>query len=396
MSEVTSIFNPGNVEAAPAKANSEIYKVNYKEGKGNIYNAVIRFIPWVTDPSKLYFEKQVSYVKKPMTSQGIYVDDPRSIGEFSPVSDMFFKFYNTKNDAFIKYAREHLSSKQQYASLVQIIKDEQHPELQGQIKVFIYGSKVWQKIYDEQHPPVGVGVNPFHPIDGKFFYIHCCEKSGFNNYDQCKFFDNNGNNGMYIAVGDRMEQVTANTDQNAVVEYLRVNSPDLSKYGYQPWTQEQAKFVEEVLQMSAAYLNTGTLPSNTAVVNGAANMQPVAQPTFPGIQQPQGMTQGMPQAMPQVMPQTQPMMPQMPQMNMQSTPAPSAMSGFNIGGMPAAAPAAAAPGLNPSLNPGVGMVTEPGINGINLPPTVGNDPQPAAAPAMGSIGGNIDDILSNI
>lgn len=377
MSEVTSIFNPGSVEAPAVKANSEIYKVNYKEGKGNIYNAVIRFIPWVTDPSKLYFEKQVSYVKKPMTSQGIYVDDPRSIGEFSPVSDMFFKFYNTKNDAFIKYAREHLSSKQQYASLVQIIKDEQHPELQGQIKVFIYGTKVWQKIYDEQHPPVGVGVNPFHPINGKFFYIHCCEKSGFNNYDQCKFFDNNGNNGMYIAVGDRMEQVNANTDQNAVVEYLKVNSPDLSKYGYQPWTQEQAKFVEEVLQMSAAYLNTGTLPSNTAVVNGAANMQQVAQPTFPGIQQPAA----------------QPSTPQMPQMNMGSTPAPSAMSGFNIGGMPAMN--TGMPAANPGLNPGIG-VTEPGISGINMPPTIGIENPAPSTPATGSIGGNIDDILSNI
>ena len=382
MSEVASIFNPGSVQAPAQKTNSEIYKVSYKEGKGNIYSSIIRFIPWVTDPSKCIIEKQVSYVKKPMTPQGIYVDDPRSIGEFSPVSDMFFKFYNTKNDAFIKYAREHLSSKQQYASLVQIVKDEQHPELEGQIKVFIYGNKIWQMIYNEEHPVMGTGVNPFHPIAGKFFYIHCCEKSGFNNYDQCKFIDNNGNNGMFIAVGNKMEQVNANTDQNAIVEYLKVNSPDLSKYGYQPWTQEQAKFVEEVLQMSAAYLNNGTIPTNTAVVAGAANMQPVAQPTFPGIAQPaQPAMQAQPAAMPQ-----------MPGINMQSTPAPAAMAGFNIGGMPAQS----SPAVNPGLNPGIG-VTEPGISGINLPPTIGNEQpqQPVAGPAT-SIGGNIDDILSNI
>ena len=138
--------------------------------------------------------------------------------------------------------------------------------------------------------------------------------------------------------------------------------------------------------MSAAYLNTGTLPTNTAVVNGAANMQPVAQPTFPGVQQPTQQT------------------PQMPQMAMGNAPVPSAMPGFNIGGAPVANPGmnpvmntgmpTTNPGINPGLNTGI-PVTEPGINGINMPPTIGMENQ-ASSPSTGSIGGNIDDILSNI
>lgn len=365
---MNDLFNPKGAENSPVKTNSELYKVNYKEGKGNVYTSVVRFIPWVTDPSKCIIEKQVSYVKNPVTKQAMYIDDPRSIGEFSPVTDMFFKFYNTKNDTFVKYGKENLSSKLQYASLVQIIKDDQHPELVGQIKVFIYGKKLWQKLYDEEHPPVGTGVNPFHPINGKFFLIHCCEQSGFNNYDQSKFFDNGGNNGMFIPVGDRMEQITENTDQNLIVEYLRTVSPDLGKYSYQPWTQEQAKFIEDCLLMATNYLNTGTLPTNMAVANGGANMQTVTQPVFPGatMQQP-------------MQPVTNPMMP----VNAVQPAAP--MSGFNLGGMPVG---------GVQQNPGT--VTEPSVSGINLPPTIGMQPTNSAPVNGGSIGGNIDDILKNI
>lgn len=392
---MSDVFNPTGAQNVPVKTNSELYKVSYKEGKNNIYTSWVRFIPWVADPSRCIFEKQVSYVKNPMTKQGMYIDDPRTIGEFSPVSDMFFKFYNTKNDTFVKYGKENLSSKQQYASLVQIIKDEQHPELEGQIKIFIYGKTIWEKLYYEEHPdedhPYGSGINPFHPVNGRFFRIRCTEKSGFNNHDTSMFVDNNGNNGMYIAIGNRMEQVTANIDQNAIVDYLKTYSPDLSKYDYQPWTEEQAKFVDNCLQLASSYLNTGTIPANTGVVNGTANMQMTQQPTFPGA------TMSQP-AVPQtpMMPQT-PMQPQMPNVGMPNAgmqapnmPAPqTGMGGFNLGGMPLQGVAP----VSPIQNTGV---TEPGINGINLPPTVGMQAPQAPMQQAGSIGGNIDEILNNI
>jgi hypothetical protein len=393
MSDLASIFNPAGAQAAPAKTNTELYKVSYKDGKNNIYGALIRFLPWVNDPSKCIIEKQVSWVKNPLTQEGKYIDDPRSIGEFSPVSDMFFKFYNTKNDTFIDYAKKNLSAKTQYASLVQIIQDEQHPDLNGQIKVFVYGKTIWQFLYNEEHPVIGTGSNPFHPITGRFFYIYCTEKSGFNNFDQCKFIDNTGNiNGMYIPKldGSGMEQATAETDPNRIIEYLKVNSPDLSKYEFQPWTQDQAKFVEDVIQISATYLQTGNLPSNLGTLNGV-NMQPRQQATFPGANmQPQ---MGMPQmGMPQMgMPQMG--MPQQPQMGMpqpqpqpQSQPQPQPMSGFNIGGMPGI-------GVQPNPQPQQGA-TNPGISGINLPPTMSEGKE--SAPTTGSIGGNIEDILKNI
>ena len=174
-----SIFAPiGAMDSPRNISNTDIYKVSHKDGKNGIYQSIVRFIPWVKNPARCIVDKQVSWVKNPVSGKGMYIDDPRSIGEFSPVTDMFFQFYNTKSDQFIDFAKKNLSSKLQYASLVQIIKDDQHPELVGQIKVFVYGKKIWQMLYDEEHPTDGVTMpnNPFHPIDGRHFFIKCCEK----------------------------------------------------------------------------------------------------------------------------------------------------------------------------------------------------------------------------
>ena len=196
---------------------------------------------------------------------------------------------------------------------------------------------------------------------------------------------------MYLpGVDGMMHPIDANTDQNLVVEYLQTNSPDLSKYEYQPWTEEQAKFVDEVLQISDNYLETGTIPTNMATLNGV-NMQPVAQPQFPGVSMP--VNQGMPQ-MPQ-MPQmpgmpapTQPaQMPQMPAPTMASPrQANNSFGGFTIGSVP---------NTNAPANQGQSMA-QSGINGMVMPPVMNSQPQQQAAQPGGSIGGNIDDILNSI
>lgn len=377
MAENTNIFNPTGAVNAPRTGNTDLYKVSFKEGKNGIYTSTIRFLPWVNDPAHCIIDKQVTWLKNPVTGKGMYVDDPRSIGEYSPVTDMFFKLYNTKIDKYVQFAKENLSSKLQYASLVQIINDEQHPELNGQIKIFIYGKKIWQKIYDQEHLPGIQPVNPFHPIEGKYFYIRCVDQSGFNNFDQSMFLDKgNGSSAMWIPnpQGGPMFQIDENTDQNLVIDYLKTASPDLSKYEYQPWTPEQAKFVDEVLQIANEFATNGTIQTNMSVLGGA-NMQPVAQPTFPGVpgQQPAA---------------PQPQMPQMPQTaQAPTTPANNSFGGFTIGSVPSAGNTPGTMTPNPA---------GPGISGVTLPPTMGPQQNPAAPVGGGSIGGNIDDILNNI
>ena len=50
------LFNPGGINA-PVVRNSDEYKVSYKDGKGGIYESVVRFVPYVNDPAKSLMAK---------------------------------------------------------------------------------------------------------------------------------------------------------------------------------------------------------------------------------------------------------------------------------------------------------------------------------------------------
>lgn len=263
-----SLFNPKGAEPVQSMRLSDEYKVSYRDGKSGVYRSVIRFIPFWANPDKSIMQKLVTYVKDPITQKGVYVDDPRSIGSPSPVNDMYWKMQNTKNVTFMNFAKDCFSTRNQYASLVQIIKDEQHPDLVGQIKVFRYGKKLWDKLYQEEHPQIGQGSNPFHPTLGRYFSITCVAQSQFNNFDQSQFVGQSGGCPMWFKnpKTDKFENVTDDIDQNVLLEYLKTSSPDLNAYSYKPWTVEQQQQVDTVLALAANYLQNGTIQQNLGTV----------------------------------------------------------------------------------------------------------------------------------
>ena len=389
--DLSKLFNPqaAVVESPQAVRNTDEYKVSFKDGKGGIYESIIRFVPWYADPDKSIIAKTVSYVKNPITQQGVYVDDPRTVGSFSPIIDMFFKFYNSGNAVFQDFGKKHLSSKTQYAALVQIIKDDQHPDLVGKIKVFKFGQKLYDKINAEMHPAMGQGVLPYHPIYGRYFYLKCTSQSGFNNFDQSYFFDNKNAQNQILPMGvwymnpatGKMDICTEQTDQQAFADYLATNSPDLSRYEYNPWTSEQEKHINDALKIMADYMQTGSLQSNLQTLNTpsapVAGMTVNSAPAFPGATMPAPAHAApvAPTGLPQV-PQGAAPSPAAP------TPAPSMGTfsmGANLGGTPV--PASPAAGV---------------ISGVDIP-TV----EPATAPSAGvtTLGGsigNIDDVIANL
>ena len=394
---LAGLFNPQSVVEAPtASRNVDEYKVNFKDGKGGIYESVVRFIPNVADPTKCIMAKQISWVKNPVTQKGIYVDDPRSVGEFSPVVDMFFKCRNTNNAQIQVFGKAHLSTKQQYAALVQIIQDENHPELVGKIKVLRFGKKVWDKLHNEEHPTMGQGYNPFHPIYGRYFHIKCVSQSGFNNFDQSSFIDNRNAQGINMtgfyyedpAYPGQMVPVTENSNQQAVADWLAANSPDLSKYDYQPWTAEQQTFVNEVLAIIGNYLQGGgNLQTNLQTIHtptpSIASMPMNTAPSFPGAQMPMREAAPAPQ-MPGIGMPTMNIPTPQPQMTMPTPPAPTP----NLGGL------SLGESTVPGVNPNVGV---PSITGIDIPTVDNSRPGNVgfATPGTG-IGGNLDDVIAQL
>ena len=394
---LAGLFNPQSVVEAPtASRNVDEYKVNFKDGKGGIYESVVRFIPNVADPTKCIMAKQISWVKNPVTQKGIYIDDPRSVGEFSPVVDMFFKCRNTNNAQIQAFGKAHLSTKQQYAALVQIIQDENHPELVGKIKVLRFGKKVWDKLHNEEHPTMGQGYNPFHPIYGRYFHIKCVSQSGFNNFDQSSFIDNRNAQGINMtgfyyedpAYPGQMVPVTENSNQQAVADWLAANSPDLSKYDYQPWTAEQQTFVNEVLAIIGNYLQGGgNLQTNLQTIHtptpSIASMPMNTAPSFPGAQMPMREAAPAPQ-MPGIGMPTMNIPTPQPQMTMPTPPAPTP----NLGGL------SLGESTVPGVNPNVGV---PSITGIDIPTVDNSRPGNVgfATPGTG-IGGNLDDVIAQL
>ena len=309
---------------------------------------------------------------------------------------MFFKCRNTNNAQIQEFGKAHLSTKQQYAALVQIIQDENHPELVGKIKVLRFGKKVWDKLHNEEHPTMGQGYNPFHPIYGRYFHIKCVSQSGFNNFDQSSFIDNRNAQGISMtgfyyedpAYPGQMVPVTENSNQQAVADWLAANSPDLSKYDYQPWTAEQQTFVNEVLAIIGNYLQGGgNLQTNLQTIHtptpSIASMPMNTAPSFPGAQMPMREAAPAPQ-MPGIGMPTMNIPTPQPQMTMPTPPAPTP----NLGGL------SLGESTVPGVNPNVGV---PSITGIDIPTVDNSRPGNVgfATPGTG-IGGNLDDVIAQL
>lgn len=276
MTNLDSIFAPQfNMDASTTSFKREEFLPNAKNGKNGEYKAVIRFVPWHVDPEHPIITKVQAFVVDPTTNRGRTIDSPRSVNQQCPIVDMFWNLMNTQRQEFKDIAKKCLSSYTVYTALVQIISDEQHPENVGKILPWRFKKTIWDKIYNEMHPQMGKAYNPFDIINGRYFSIKVTLKSGFNNYDNCLFFDYQGENGetsgmWFKNTTGNFEIVTAHSDRQVVYDYLVANTPDMTKYQYNEWTEDDSRFVNNVLNTLSSYANLGTVGQAVAGVQNVA------------------------------------------------------------------------------------------------------------------------------
>lgn len=270
---ILDLFNPQIQSDSSIKLASNEYRPNPKNAKNGKYSAIIRFVPWVGDPSKSLMEKYISWLYNPTTQERRCVDNPRTWGEGrNPITDTFFLCQRTNRPDIQEMGKKCISTRQQFTSLVQIIRDNEHPELQGKILVWKFGKTIYDKIENEQNPQIGVGTNPFDPIHGRYFSLVITIVSNFPNYDQCSFVDYHGKDGetsglwwtnpntnkVEIATEESMK---SEDNRQAFAEYLKVASPDLSKYDYAHWNEEETKFVNNIVDLLTSYVSQGYMPA---------------------------------------------------------------------------------------------------------------------------------------
>lgn len=187
-------------------------------------------------------KKWTCWLVDPLTDKGKYVDCPSSVGQKSVLQDMFWKLKKSDSVAEQKLA-QNFSRRQSMATLVQIIKDDNNPDMVGKIMVWPFGIKIYNKIQDIMQPEFGAPHIPFDLFEGKAFHIKIKKVAGFNNYDDCKFLDNAA---PIMIDGKPMEKTQENMEK--IVNYLKEASPNLNGYDFKPWDEDTTSYVNNVIQ----------------------------------------------------------------------------------------------------------------------------------------------------
>ncbi len=240
---------------------SDLYSPRPDQGQDGTYRSLIRFIPNIKNPRKPYVRKFVYWLED-REGNGFYADSPSTVGDKCPVQDMFFKLRNSES-AVDKKMSEGLKRREVFYALVQIVKDPQNRDLEGQIKVFKFGYKIKAKIDEELNPQFDQPTQIFDPFEGKNFELLISKKGGYPNYDSCKF------QGSKSAMSIDGETVS-DTDEGRkmILEYLK-NAPDLGNFDYKPWNDEQRNKIMNVLSQfsspgTSVGVITGSVPKTSS------------------------------------------------------------------------------------------------------------------------------------
>ena len=253
----------------PSEGRSDLYAPKPDQGQDGTYRSLIRFLPNAKNPRKP-FERKYVYWLEDREGNGFFADSPSTVGEKCPVQDMFFKLRNSES-AVDKKMSEGLKRREVFYALVQIIKDPQNRDLEGQVKIMKFGYKIKTKIDEELNPQFDEPTQVFDPFEGKNFELVISKKGGFPNYDSSKFHGNKS------AMEINREKVTDTDESRKAILDLLKDAPDLATWGYKAWDDSTRGKVMNVLSQftspgdSIANITASKpAPVNTAKTEAAA------------------------------------------------------------------------------------------------------------------------------
>lgn len=281
--DLDSLFHPNVEMGSQSQTNPLEYGPSADKGSGGIYRSLIRFVAWWQSPEHSIIEKWVCWLVDPLSTRGRYVDCPSSVGKPSILQDMFFKL--RKSESVQEQEKSKIFSRRHsFTAIIQVVKDDQNKDAEGKLMIWKFGKKIWDKIEAEKKPIVGDPHEPFDLLDGKLFALIVTKVGGFNNYDQSRFLDKK----VPLMIPDektgKLQLINDKTPREKVFNFLKENSPDLSKYGFKEWDQETHDYVNQVIVAV-----TGQVPStayadvrNAKGSSGTPGKVPAA-PTATGI-----------------------------------------------------------------------------------------------------------------
>ena len=152
---------------------------------GNGY-AVLRFLP-ATQSEDMPWVRLWSHAFQ--GPGGWYIENSlTTLGHKDPVSEENTRLWNTGAESDKQVARNR-KRKLSYYSNVLIVSDPTHPENEGQVKLFKFGKKIFDKITEAMQPEFDdeTPINPFDFWKGANFKLKIRKVDGFWNYDKSEF-----------------------------------------------------------------------------------------------------------------------------------------------------------------------------------------------------------------
>ena len=182
-----------------------------RDKAGNGY-AVIRFLPGIDDAGTPWTRYWDHGFKGP-TGQWYIERSLTSIGQQDPLSELNSQMWNNgveSDKAIVRSRKRQLK----YVANVLIVSDPSAPENEGQVKLYRFGKKIFDKIMDSMQPqfPDEKPVNPFDMWEGADFTVKIRKVEGYPNYDASSFKSQ-------AALGDDAKMETVYDQQHSMKEF---------------------------------------------------------------------------------------------------------------------------------------------------------------------------------
>lgn len=157
-----------------------------RDKAGNGY-AVIRFLPGDAEAPTPWVRYWDHAFKGP-TGQWYIEKSLTTLGQQDPLSELNSKMWNSGIEADKATVRQRKRNLR-YVANVLIISDPSAPENEGQVKLYRFGKKIFDKIMDSMQPqfPDEAPVNPFDMWEGADFTVKIRKVEGYPNYDASTF-----------------------------------------------------------------------------------------------------------------------------------------------------------------------------------------------------------------
>lgn len=115
---------------------------------------------------------------------------PTTLEGKCPVCEANGLLWNSGIEANKKIARDR-KRKLSYTTNIFVISDPAKPEAEGKVKLFRFGKKIFDKVYEKMHPDEAfadeVAFNPFDLWEGANFKLKIRKVEGYRNYDKSEF-----------------------------------------------------------------------------------------------------------------------------------------------------------------------------------------------------------------